>query len=64
VYNFEINFRSSLVLGLVGAGGIGYFINEKMASGQYDQMIVGVIAIVIVVNIIDFASSWLRSRLV
>lgn len=64
VYNFEINFRSSLVLGLVGAGGIGYFINEKMASGQYDQMIVGVIAIVVVVNIIDFASSWLRSRLV
>lgn len=64
VYNFEINFRSSLVLGLVGAGGIGYFINEKMASGQYDQMVVGVIAIVIVVNIIDFASSWLRSRLV
>ncbi|MCX7601452.1 MAG: phosphonate ABC transporter, permease protein PhnE [Meiothermus sp.] len=64
IYNFEINFRSSLVLGLVGAGGIGYFINEKMASGQYDQMIVGVIAIVIVVNIIDFASSWLRSRLV
>lgn len=64
VYNFEINFRSSLVLGLVGAGGIGYFINEKMASGQYDQMIVGVIAIVVVVNIIDFASSWLRSRLI
>lgn len=64
IYNFEINFRSSLVLGLVGAGGIGYFINEKMASGQYDQMIVGVIAIVVVVNIIDFASSWLRSRLV
>ncbi len=64
IYNFEINFRSSLVLGLVGAGGIGYFINEKMASGQYEQMIVGVIAIVVVVNIIDFASSWLRSRLV
>lgn len=64
IYNFEINFRSSLVLGLVGAGGIGYFINEKMASGQYDQMMVGVIAIVVVVNIIDFASSWLRSRLV
>lgn len=64
VYNFEINFRSSLVLRLVGAGGIGYFIIKKMASGKYDQMIVGVIAIVIVVNIIDFASSWLRSRLV
>ena len=52
------------MLGLVGAGGIGYFIQEKMASGSYDQMVVAIIAIVIVVNIIDFASSWLRSRLV
>jgi phosphonate transport system permease protein len=64
LYRFEINFRVSIVLGLVGAGGIGYFIQEKMASGSYDQMVVAIIAIVIVVNIIDFASSWLRSRLV
>jgi phosphonate transport system permease protein len=64
LYRFEINFRVSIVLGLVGAGGIGYFIQEKMASGAYDQMVVAIIAIVLVVNIIDFASSWLRSRLV
>ncbi len=64
LYRFEINFRVSIVLGLVGAGGIGYFIQEKMASGSYDQMVVAIIAIVLVVNIIDFASSWLRSRLV
>jgi phosphonate transport system permease protein len=64
LYRFEINFRVSIVLGLVGAGGIGYFIQEKMASGAYDQMVVAIIAIVLVVNVIDFASSWLRSRLV
>lgn len=64
LYRFEINFRVSIVLGLVGAGGIGYFIQEKMASGAYDQMVVAIIAIVIVVNIIDFASSWLRSKLI
>lgn len=64
LYRFEINFRVSVVLGLVGAGGIGYFIKGAMDGGNYDQMIIGVIAIVIVVNLIDFASSWLRSRLV
>ncbi len=64
LYRFEINFRVSIVLGLVGAGGIGFFIQEKMASGQYNQMIIAIIAIIIVVNIIDFASSWLRGRLV
>lgn len=64
VYRFEINFRVSIILGFVGAGGIGFFIQGAMAAGQYDQMIIGVIAIVIVVNLIDFASSYLRSRLV
>ncbi len=64
LYRFEINFRVSIVLGLVGAGGIGFFIQDKMSSGRYDQMIIAILAIVIVVNIIDFASSWLRARLV
>ncbi|GEM86113.1 phosphonate ABC transporter, permease protein PhnE [Meiothermus granaticius] len=64
IYRFEINFRVSIILGFVGAGGIGFFIQGAMAAGQYNQMIIGVIAIVIVVNLIDFASSWLRSRLV
>ena len=64
LYRFEINFRVSIVIGLVGAGGIGFFIAEKMGNGSYDEMMVAIIAIVIVVNIIDFASSWLRSRLV
>ncbi len=35
-----------------------------MGNGSYNQMVVAIIAIVIVVNIIDFASSYLRSRLV
>ncbi|MBW7916952.1 MAG: phosphonate ABC transporter, permease protein PhnE [Trueperaceae bacterium] len=64
LYRFEINFRVSIVLGLVGAGGIGFFIQDKMASGKYDQMIIAIIAIVIVVNVIDFVSSWLRGKLV
>ncbi|MEZ4632385.1 MAG: phosphonate ABC transporter, permease protein PhnE [Deinococcales bacterium] len=64
LYRFEINFRVSIVLGLVGAGGIGFFIQEKMASGQYNQMVIAIIAIILVVNIIDFASSWLRSKLI
>lgn len=64
LYRFEINFRVSVVLGLVGAGGIGFFIKGAMDAGNYDQMIIGVIAIVLVVNAMDFASSWLRSKLV
>ena len=64
LYRFEINFRVSIVLGLVGAGGIGFFIKGAMDAGHYDQMVIGILAVVLVVNLIDFASSWLRSRLV
>ncbi|WP_205746956.1 phosphonate ABC transporter, permease protein PhnE [Deinococcus sp. KSM4-11] len=64
LYRFEINFRVSIVLGFVGAGGIGFFIQGAMASGHYDQMIIGVIAIIVIVNLIDFLSSELRRRLV
>lgn len=64
LYRFEINFRVSIVLGFVGAGGIGFFIQGAMAAGNYNQMIIGVIAIVLVVNLIDFLSSEVRRRLV
>ncbi len=64
LYRFEINFRVSIVLGFVGAGGIGFFIQGAMQSGHYNQMIIGVIAIVLVVNLIDFLSSEVRRRLV
>ncbi len=63
LYRFEINFRISIVLGLVGAGGIGFFIWQKMASGLYNQMIIAIIAVIIVVNIIDYASSRLREQI-
>lgn len=64
LYRFEINFRVSIVLGFVGAGGIGFFIQGAMAAGNYNQMIIGVIAIVLVVNLIDFLSSEVRRRLI
>ena len=64
LYRFEIDFRVSIVLGLVGAGGIGFFIQENMGTGSYNDMVVAIITIVIVVNTIDFASSYLRARLV
>ena len=64
LYRFEINFRVSIVLGFVGAGGIGFFIQGAMAAGNYNQMVIGVIAIVVIVNLIDFLSSDVRRRLV
>jgi phosphonate transport system permease protein len=64
LYRFEINFRVSIILGFVGAGGVGFLIQETMRSGKYAQMIILVALVVIMVNILDFISATVRRRLV
>lgn len=64
LYRFEINFRVSIVLGFVGAGGIGFLVSETMRGGQYPKAMIAIIVIVIVVNVLDFMSAAVRRRLV
>ncbi len=64
LYRFEINFRVSIILGFVGAGGVGFLIQETMRSGKYNQMIILVGLVVVMVNILDFISATVRRRLV
>lgn len=64
LYRFEINFRVSIVLGFVGAGGIGFLVNETMRGGGYPKAMTAIIVIVLVVNILDFISAAVRRRLV
>ncbi|KRL05057.1 phosphonate ABC transporter, permease protein PhnE [Liquorilactobacillus oeni] len=63
LYTFEINVRASTVLGYLGAGGIGVFLQRSLSSFRYDQTAVIIIAILIVVVIIDSLSNTLRERL-
>jgi phosphonate transport system permease protein len=58
---FEYNFRHGTVIGIVGAGGIGYYINLYLKFLQYDKVIAYLIIIFVVVLIIDFISIKARS---
>ena len=53
VYRFEINFRDAAVLGLVGAGGIGYYIQLYVRGFQYDKVAVLLLVIIAVVTLLD-----------
>ncbi len=64
VYRFEINFRVSAILGFVGAGGIGFLIQETMRSGKYEQLGVCVLVVIVMVNVLDFISALVRRRLI
>jgi phosphonate transport system permease protein len=63
LYRFDVNVRSSLVLGLVGAGGIGLLINRSIKTFQFDEMFTYIIMVLILVVLVDQFSAWLRRRL-
>lgn len=64
LYAFEVNIRSSLVLGYVGAGGIGVLLNTAMSLAQYDRVAVIIFIIFIVILLIDSVSENVRARLI
>lgn len=63
LYCFEINVRSAAILGYVGAGGIGYVLNQMIQLRQYDKAGIILISIMITVIIIDYLSQYIRRRL-
>ncbi|MCF7355052.1 phosphonate ABC transporter, permease protein PhnE [Vibrio sp. CK2-1] len=58
----EINFRSSTILGLVGAGGIGQELMTNIKLDRYDQVSITLILIIIVVSALDSLSGHLRNK--
>ncbi len=61
IFMFEYNVRHGTVIGIVGAGGIGYYINLYLRFLQYDKVMSYLIIIFIVVLLIDFISINVRS---
>lgn len=64
IYRYEIDVRSSTILGLVGAGGIGMMIQIATMNRNWDQVGMILVIIIIVVTIIDYISTYLRKRLI
>lgn len=62
VFRFELNLRDSLILGIVGAGGIGFYIQTYVRSFQYEKAASVTLAIVVMVVAIEAANVALRRR--
>ncbi len=61
---FESNVRSATVLGIVGAGGIGFLIDAKLKAYQYREVATMMILIIVLVSAIDFACGRIMRKLV
>jgi phosphonate transport system permease protein len=62
-YRFECSIRSATLLGIIGAGGLGYEILLSLQSLRYSQVWTLLIALVILTGLTDLWSSTLRHRL-
>jgi phosphonate transport system permease protein len=60
LYRFESNVRSASVVGIVGAGGIGYTIWDAIRSFDYGKTAAIIIVIVVTVSILDLLSARIR----
>lgn len=64
LYRFEVNVRAATVLGLVGAGGIGFYLQEAMRSFDFKSTSAILMVILFTVFVVDFCSARLRQRLI
>lgn len=64
LYRFEISVRASVILGLIGAGGIGKVLSDNVQFRIWNAVGTLLIIVVIVTVIIDLISGLLRRRLI
>ena len=63
IYRWEYHFRASTVLGIVGAGGIGFELIAALRIIRYDQVSAILITILLCVVVVDGLGAWLRKQL-
>ncbi len=63
LYRFDVNVRSSLVLGLVGAGGIGFLINQSIQLFRFDEMLTHILVVLVLIVAVDQLSALVRRLL-
>lgn len=63
LFYLESNFRNAAVLGIVGAGGIGFELEERIRIFAFDQVAFIIILYMICVAILDSVSARIRARL-
>ncbi len=64
LYRFDINFRESAVIGIVGAGGIGATLNTAIERYEYDSAGAILLMIIFIVFLCEYTSGYVRKWLI
>jgi len=61
---FEFNIRSATILGLVGAGGIGFKLTQAIRLFQHHEVSIILIIIIVTVIVVDILSGIIRNKII
>ncbi len=64
LYTFEVNVHSATILGLIGAGGIGFLFSQYIEQLLYPQEAMVLIVVVLMTMVIDYSSAAIRRRII
>lgn len=64
MYRWDINVRTSTIIGFVGGGGIGFYLYQWILKSDFRAVGAAFVAIAVIVMILDFVSARIRARLV
>jgi len=64
LYNLESNVRSGTILGIVGAGGIGFLLADRIGAYRWDEAWSIIFLIIAMVYLIDWLSGLIRARFI
>jgi len=60
LYRFDINFRESAVVGIVGGGGIGATLNTAFDRYEFDSAAAILLIIIGIVMFVEYTSGYVR----
>jgi phosphonate transport system permease protein len=64
LYRFEINIRGAAVLGVVGAGGIGFLLQQTVVYGRFGKAGMALVVVIVATILVDTVSGWVRRRII
>lgn len=63
LFSFEINVRASVVVGLVGAGGIGVLIDTNINLFRYQEALGIILVVVTIILLTEFVTNKIRTKI-
>jgi phosphonate transport system permease protein len=63
LYRWEVTIRETVVVGVVGAGGLGLVLDQQLASFDYGGAVTTLLALMALTVVVDFTSAAIRRSL-